>query len=196
MSGKILSIRTKGKSVTLIELTVLIGEKKEKYTISEGTYRKIGCPLSGEYIEDDSFDSVFREDEERRAMMKALAILGYADNNERRLYAKLIGHGFSKSAASFAVEECVRLGYIDEKRQLERLILKYHEELLGPGKIAAKLAAKSYSSSEISKMMRKLEDEEKLDFQKTRKLLLDTKLKEGATYEETRKLLYKYGYIK
>ena len=60
----------------------------------------------------------------------------------------------------------------------------------------AKLAAKSYSASEISKMIKELEDCEKIDFKKSRAILLETKLPEGASYEETRKLLHKYGYIK
>ena len=45
-------------------------------------------------------------------------------------------------------------------------------------------------------MIRALEEEEKLDFTKTKKHLLATKLPEDASYEEKRKLLHKYGYIK
>ncbi len=196
MNGKIVSIRTKGKSTILVELTLLIDDNKVKYTVSEGTYRKVGCPLSDEIIDGDSLDMLAGEDEERRALMKALSILAYTDNNKRRLYTKLINRGFSKKVANATVLECVRLGYIDEERQLERLILKYSEELWGPKKIMAKLVAKSYSASEISKMIKALEDCGKIDFKKSRAILLEAKLPEGASYEETRKLLYKYGYIK
>ena len=196
MNGKILSIRTKGKSTILVEITVLLHDNKVKYVVSEGTYRKIGCPLSGEIINGDSLEALSCEDEERRALIKALSILSYADNNMRRLYSKLITHGFSKDVAKKTVEECVRLGYIDEERQLERLITKYSEELLGPKKIMAKLAQKSYSPAEISRMIRLLEDAGKLDFKKTRATLLKTKLTDGASYDEMRKLLHKYGYTK
>lgn len=196
MSGRIVSVQTKEKVKTLVEITLLSDGEKTKYTVSEGTYRKIGCPLSGEIIDGDSLEILSREDEERRALIKALSILSYADNNEHRLYTKLISHGFGKDAARAAVEECVRLGYIDEDRQLERYILKYHEELLGPKKIMAKLISRSYSASQISKMIRALEEEEKLDFTKAKKHLLATKLPEDASYEEKRKLLHKYGYIK
>ena len=198
VNGTVISIRTKGKNTTLVELSVLLdGEcEKTKYTVSEGTYRKIGCPLSGDIIDGDSFDALEKDDGERRALMKALSILAYADNNERKLYTKLINHGFSRNYARFAVEECVRLGYIDEQRQLERLIVKYSGELLGPRKIMAKLVSRSYTPQQVSKMIRSLEEQEKIDFSKSKRILLETKLEEDASYEEKRKLLHKYGYIK
>ena len=192
----IISVRTKGKTVTLIELSIMLDGEKVKYTVSEGTYRKIGCPLSGDIIDGDSFEELARDDGERRALAKALSILAYTDNNEKRLYLKLVNHGFSSEYAKFAVEDCVRLGYIDEDKQLERLILKYHDELLGPKKIMAKLISRSYTPAQVSKMIRALEAQEKLDFVKSKKVLLKTKLQEDASYEDRCKLLYKYGYLK
>ena len=196
MGGKILSIRTKGKTTVLVELTILLDGEKTKYTINEGTYRKIGCPLSGEIIDGDSFDVLSREDEERRALIKALAILAYADNSKRRLFSKLVTHGFSREIAKSTVEECVRLGYINEEGQLERFILKYCDELLGPKKIIAKLAARSYSPAQISKIIKTLEAQGKIDFTQSRERLLAEKLPDGASYEERIKLLYKYGYTR
>lgn len=196
MDGKLLSIRAKGKAGTLVELTILSGTEKTKYTISEGTYRRIGCPLSGEIIDGDSFDTLSKEDEERRALIKALAILAYADNSRQRLFTKLVNHGFSRDIARSTVEECVRLGYINEDAQLERFILRFSEELLGPKKIIAKLASRGYSPAQISKAIRVLEMQEKIDFTQSKKRLLSEKLPEGASYEERLKLLYKYGYTK
>ena len=196
LDGKLLSIRTKGKTGTLVELTILLGTEKKKYTVSEGTYRRIGCPLSGEIIDGDSFDTLSRDDEERRALIKALAILAYADNSKQRLFTKLVSHGFSRDIASSTVEECVRLGYINEDAQLERFILRYYEQLLGPKKIIAKLASRSYSAAQISKIIRSLEAQDKIDFAQSKKRLIREKLDEGASYEERLKLLYKYGYTK
>ena len=196
MNGKIISVRTKGKTVSLVELTVLAGEGKTKYTVSEGTYRKIGCPLSGEIIDGDSLEKLSRDDEERRAIIKALSILSYADNNRRTLYTKLTARGFSPDVARATVEECVRLGYIDEQGQLERYILKYHEQLLGPKKIMAKLASRSYPPTQVLKMISSLEAQGKIDFTESKKQLLEKELPSDASYEEKRKLLYKYGYIK
>lgn len=194
MNGKILSVRTKGKTTLLVELTVLLGAEKLKYAVSEGTYRKIGCPLSDEIIDGDSLDILSREDEERRALIKALAILSYADNSRKKLFSKLVNHGFSREISKSTVEECVRLGYINEEAQLERFILKYYEELLGPKKIMAKLASRNYSPASISAAVRALETQGKIDFIQSKRRLVETKLPPDASYEERRKLLYKYGY--
>jgi SOS response regulatory protein OraA/RecX len=108
----------------------------------------------------------------------------------------VVRHGFSRDIASSTVEECVRLGYINEDAQLERFILRYYEQLLGPKKIIAKLASRSYSAAQISKAIRSLEAQEKIDFAQSKKRLIREKLDEGASYEERLKLLYKYGYTK
>ena len=179
-----------------MELTVLRGEEKTKYTVNEGTYRKIGAPLSGETIDGDSLDTLSKADGERRALIKALSILAYADNSERRLFSKLISHGFSREISEATVAECVRLGYINEEGQLNRYILKYCEELLGPKKILAKLASRGYSPSQISRAIKALEVRGEIDFTQSRRALLEKKLPPDASYEERRKLLFKYGYTK
>ena len=196
VNAKILSVKTKEAKSALVTLEVSVAEKKIKYTISEGTYREVGCPLSGEYIDEDALSLLSSEDERRRAMAKSLSLLGYADNNEKGLYMKLIRAGFSREAASDSVEECVRLGYIDENRQLERYILKCAEELLGPYKIIAKLLSRGYSSKKIFAVINKLEAEEKIDFKSSKARVIESKLEDGAKEDDRRKLLYRYGYIK
>ena len=163
MTCKILSIRTKESKSTLVVLLTETDGVRKKYTVSEGTYREIGCPLSGEVIDEDVISVISAEDEHRRALQKALNLLAYADNNEKTLQKKLRLAGFSREATAFATEECVRLGYIDEKRQIERLILKYASDLSGPNKIIAKLAARSYSTGAVIKIMSELEESGKLN---------------------------------
>ncbi|MBQ9070082.1 MAG: RecX family transcriptional regulator [Clostridia bacterium] len=196
MGNKVLSVRTKEKKTPLVVIDLLVGEEHKKYTVSEGTYREIGCPLSGEEIDASSLDAIAREDEERRALAKALRLLSYTDNSERQLKQKLIMASFSKFSAEAAVKECVRLGYINEERQLERLVLSYATSLFGPRKIMAKLIARSYSTEQIIKAITSLEDDGKIDFKKSKEALIRTKLPENADYQEKRKLLYKYGYSK
>ena len=196
MSCKILSIGAKEGKTPLVIITALADEKKQRYVITEGTYREIGCPLSGEEINEENLYTLVLEDEKRRALQKSLNILGFADNNKRALCQKLLRAGFRREAVDFALTECVMRGYIDEERQAERLVLKYAAEFLGPHKIIAKLSAKYYSPSLISKTIRSLEARGEIDFNKNKKELLSLKLGSDSGYEEKMKLLYKYGYLK
>ena len=196
MTCKILSVGAKEGKTPLVIITALTDEKKQKYVISEGTYREIGCPLSGEEIEEDFFLILSSEDEKRRALAKSLNVLAYADNNKRALTGKLMRAGFSREAIEHAVSECVMHGYIDEARQAERLVMKHYEELLGPHKIKAKLVARQFSPTLISKAIRTLEERGEIDFKENRTRLLREKLGTDASYDEKMKLLYKYGYLR
>ena len=196
MKCKILSVGAKDGKTPLVVITALTDEKKQKYIITEGTYREIGCPLSGEEIDGDSLYTLTTEDEKRRALQKALNTLAYADNNKRSLYTKLLRAGFSRSAAEYAVTDCVMRGYIDEERQVERLVMKLYSEFAGPHKIRAKLISKQYSSALINKTIYSLEEKGEIDFKQSRGALLQTKLSNDASYDEKMKLLYRYGYLK
>ena len=194
MSHRIFSIRSKDAKLPLIILTVEHEGEKKKYTITEGTYRDIGCPLSGEEIDPQALEAVEREDEERRALAKALSILSYSDNNKRRLFAKLISHGFSTSAAESAIKDCVIHGYINEDRQIEHLIVGYHRELHGPARIFAKLRARGYDGKQIKAAMARLSEAGELDFERSKEALIEKKLSRDASDEDIKKLLYKHGY--
>lgn len=194
MSAYITSVRTKGEKTPLVIISVKVGEENSKYTVTEGTYRKIGCPLSGEVIDEEAVGIIAKEDEKRRALQKALSILAYSDNNEKRLYTKLCMAGFGREIARATVVECVNLGYINEERQLERLIVKYNRELLGPRKIIAKLIGRGYSQKAAVQMISRLQESDEISFEESARILIETKLPEGASSEERRKLLYKYGY--
>ena len=193
MQGSVVSVRSAGKNGTLVKIELLIGGEKRIYTVSEGTYREIGCPLSDEILDGDMLSHIVKEHGRREAMKKALNILSYADNNSKNLYRKLIMAGFSKDDATYAVTECIKLGYIDEERQLQRLVyIMWERDLLGPAKIFAKLAAKGYRQSEISRTIDALRQNGEIDFAKSQKELLMKKA--PATYEEKQKILFRYGY--
>ena len=196
MEGKILSVRSKEGKTPLVIITAEICGQIKKYTVSEGTYREIGCPLSDALIDESTMLRISYEDEQRRALAKALRLLSFSDNNEKTLVRKIRLAGFSKNAAEDAAAECVRLGYVNEQRQLEHLILRYHSELLGPRKIYAKLLSRSFSSSQIKHSFAILEAEGKIDFSKNKKILLEEKLGENASFDEKQKLLQKWGYTK
>lgn len=194
MSSVIRSVRARDTKPPMVTLTVASGEETVKYTITEGTYRGIGCPLSGVEIEDGALEVIAAEDEERRAVAKALSALSYSDKNERELYAKLVTSGFSREAAEAAVKECVMLGYVNERRQIEHLVRKYYRALEGPSRIAMRLAARGYRKDEARAVITELRESGELDFAASRAALIEKKLPEGASSEEVKKLLFKHGY--
>ena len=195
MEGKILSIRTKEKKSALVILEIATEGGANKYTLSEGTYREIGCPLSGEIIDEASLYVIIEEDERRRCLQKALRILSFSDNSERGLYLKLLKSGFDKEASLGAVEECVSLGYVDERRQIERIIRHFANDGIGPYKILRKLLSGRYKKELCFLTLRELEESDEVNFARMRENLICEKLSEDATPEERRKLLYRYGFI-
>lgn len=196
MNAKVISVRAKDGKAPLVILYTDCDGKKSKYTISEGTYRDIGCPLSGEILDEDMLYIVAKEDERLRAIKKALNLLSYADNNEKKLYTKLVLAGFGKEASKNAVCECVRLGYVNEERQIERLIIRYWGELHGPDKIIYKLISKGYNGGLAYRIMQTLERNGEIDFDASKEKLIEKKLPCDASEADKRKLLYKFGFKK
>lgn len=193
MCASVISVKLVGKKHTLVKIELSVRGEKTAYTISEGAYREIGCPLSADTILPDALAVIEKEGKQIEALKRALKILAYADNNTRTLYRKLLVAGFSKNDASYAVRECVSLGYIDECQQLRRLISVLSErELLGPHRIYKKLLAKQYRPDDILRMIERLSSEGEIDFTRSKTRLIEKHA--PRDFEEKRKLLYKYGY--
>lgn len=183
------------KDSHLLRLGIQEGEETSGYTVSARLYSEIGSPMRREMLTDEQLVVIKREDEYVRAKKKALSYLALADNNERTLRTKLVGRGFSREVSSEVAREMVTLGYIDERRQLERLVLaEANVKLAGKNKIVPKLMAKGYSSSDISAVIRELVDTGEIDFRENARRLLEKKLPHDADVEEKKKLLFKNGY--
>nr|MBE6544977.1 hypothetical protein [Oscillospiraceae bacterium] len=190
----VLKFVRESKDSSLLSLGIIEGEESARYTVNAAVYAEIGAPEAGELLSEEQMSLIKHADEMHRAMKKALSLLSFADNNERTLRQKLIRAGFNKDISEWVCREMVRLGYVNEKRQLERLILnEANIKLRGPGRIIPTLSAKGYSSSDIREVMHRLAESGELDFKKNARLLIDKKLP-GADAEEKRKLLYKNGY--
>lgn len=196
MSASVISVKTKENNASAITIWVSADGERKKYTVSEGTYRDIGCPLSGDTLDEDRLALLSSEDGTRRALAKALSLLSYADNGENALYRKLRRAGFSDEEATFAKEECVRLGYLNEARQIECAVLSSFSRLEGPYKVMRRLIGRGYSAKKVLNIIHALEDEGKINYKDARLTLLRDKLPEGSTDDEKRKLLQRYGYIK
>ena len=192
---KLIYVRA-ARSRGYITLGISDGEdNKTAYTVSEADYASIGMPLVGAELDGGALEVISESDGRYRATLYALRILSYGDNTAKKLYTKLISRGIAKDIASEVVEEMMSRGYIDERRQLSRLIEKEaNVSLSGPMKIRAKLISAGFSSSDIDDVTDTLLREGVIDFSRSAELLIEKKLTRGATDEEKKKLLYKNGY--
>lgn len=182
------------KDSRLLSLGIIEGEESARYTVGESVYSEIGRPVVGDDLSEADMSAIRYADEIYRVEKKALSLLSYADNNRRTLRQKLLRAGFGTEIVNTVCEKMVDLGYIDENRQLERLILvEANIKLRGPQRIIPSLVSKGYSLSDVKAVMHTLVESGELDFKKNAKALINKKLPD-ADIEEKRKFLYKNGY--
>ena len=169
-------------------------DEKKPLTVSAAAYAEVGSYAVGEEISPEALDALAKENQRFLALRKALYLLSFSDNSERNLRYKLMRAGFSRDVVDFAISEVLRLGYINEARQLERLIVnEANSKLYGPMKILSRLVGKGYFPSDVRTAIEALRDSGEVDFDLNRAKLLE-KLPDGCTDEDMYKLLYKYGY--
>ena len=182
------------KEKNLLLLGVSEEGENARYTVNRRLYSDLGMPCVGAELDAGAMEEIIAYDELYRAKKKALSILAYADNNRRELRLKLMRAGFSRDASDLCVDEMVALGYINEERTLERLILLEAGKLRGPSRITAQLVSKGYSASLIRGVMSRFCESGELDFAEIKKRLIESRLGDDADEESVKKLLYKQGF--
>lgn len=183
------------KDTNLLLLGIIEEGESARYTVNLTAFREIGAPSVGTELDEGQMSVIRYTDELLRAKKKALNILAFADNNKKNLVMKLSRVGFSREIAEAVCSEMTELGYINERDQLERLIVsEANRKLRGPGRIISALAAKGYSASEIREVMSALVNSGKIDFSKNARALLEKKLSDPADSDEMKRILYKNGY--
>lgn len=168
------------------------GEEKQKYNISGSLYLSLGLSR-GDELDEDTAELLIEDNARYSCMRSALCFLSYADNNKRTLYMKLLRRGYDRTIINETVEECVRLGYINECDQIERAILKEAEKLYGRAYIFKKLTSKGYSASMVNRAFEELIQRGDVDFSANLQTLLYKK--DCKSDEERKKLMHKYGYL-
>lgn len=162
------------------------------YNVSVGLYSSLGLVRGCEF-DDETFAEIRAEDERYRAFKRALGLLSYADNTVKNLVMKLRRAGFSRDVAEACAEECLRLGYIDEERQIERAALtEANRSLRGKEHIVQKLAAKGYKRDMVRDVIDSLVARGDIDFAANFEMLAEKC--RAVTDEERRALAYKRGY--
>ena len=191
--AKIIYIK-ESKTKGYLVIGVKEGEQKTPLTVNAAAYSDVGAPALGEELSTDTYEALARENQRFLALRKALYLLSFSDNSERNLRYKLMRAGYSRDVVDFAVSEVLRLGYINEARQLERLIIsEANSKLFGPMKIVSRLVGKGYSPSDVRAAIEALRASGEVDFDTNRARLLE-KLPDGYSDDDMYKLLYKYGY--
>lgn len=163
------------------------------YSVTIATYSAIGAPGRYSDISERDVDAIVAEDERYRAMKRAVSLLAASDKSAYTVKTRLRQAGFSYESAEAAVEECMARGYIDEGRQLRRLIEREaNDSLRGKYYIKKKLLARGYRSADIDRAMRCLVEDGELDFSANFERLSEKKC--AFDEESRRQLAYKYGY--
>lgn len=191
---KVIYIRA-ASSCGYIRIGLAEGEERSVLVISEADYASVGSPLVGDTVDGESLRVLTLSDMRYRARLSALRILSYADNNERSLYRKLTAKGIGREVAAETAREMVSLGYVDEARQLDRIVTEeVSRKLTGPRKLFPKLMSKGYKSSDIEAAVDRLSAAGQIDFENSRQRLIEKELPPDATEADLKKLLYKNGY--
>ncbi len=191
---KVVFIRA-GRSRGYISVGIDTGGAVKSFTVSEKDYFDAGSPRSSDILDEQALGAIEASDMRYRATVKALHILSFGDNSTRTLIRKLQESGITHECACETAREMLRLGYIDERRQITRLILNETRlHFSGPAKLLKKLMAKGYKRSDIEEITDELTESGELDFEDLKKRLIESRLPSDADGDDIKKLLYKNGY--
>ncbi len=180
------------RSKGYLKIRIEDGEESLNLIVSEREYADAGSPLVSDDLTPDTVSVLKIADMRYTARMKALRILEYGDNSEKMLIIKLHRAGISRVIAEEVSREMVMRGFINDRRQLERLIANEVRMLRGPMKFIPKLISKGYSRSDIEIVIDTLTESGEIDIDAARLELLS---KAGdLSFEERSKLLYKNGF--
>ena len=178
-------------------ISIIVSEDGEEktYTVRVSVYEELGSPKKAAALTEENMHILRDADEYYRGKRAALSILSYGDNNAKTLLEKLCRRSISEETGKKIVGEMISLGYIDEKRQLERLILEdSNRKFLGPRKIFPRLLAKGYSASDIKEVYNNLSRTGEINLHENKERLLEKHFGSDRDAENVRRILFKYGY--
>ena len=191
---KLLSMRP-SRYEGLYVLTVEHEGVRERLTLPDAAYAEAGLPAVGEELNTEAYAILKAASDRRASLLCALNTLSYGDKSRRELYRKLIEKGFDRETAEDATEEAVRLGYVDEERQLRHILPRLaNEKLHGARRILPELVHKGYQSGQIRAILSELVETGEIDFPKNFERLLEKTHTDPNDKEARRKLAFRYGY--
>ena len=161
--------------------------------VKESTYSSLSSAEVGEEVDSSQLAELIAEDEIFRCFNRILRIIASSDKSRYELKCKLVQLGYSRASLDEALDLCEEYGYLDEPRQLERLIEREaNQKLRGRYYIRRKLLAKGYQRQIVDRVTDELVDKGEIDFDANLELLAQKKF---VTDEDGISVLkYKYGY--
>lgn len=163
--------------------------------VRQSIYTSLGAPTRGCEITGSTLTALLRDDELLRAYHKAVTSLADSDKSRYEMRKKLIMLGFSKEIVDVVLDKCEEYGYLDEVRQLQRLVEREaNRKLRGRYYIKHKLIGKGYRTADIDRVTNQLVEDGEIDFKANFKLLLQKKC--VSDEGQIKALKYKYGYEK
>ena len=171
------------------------GDVRRTYSLMREDYERLGSPQVDEEADDGLITSLAEAEGRWKASERAVSLLSYGDNSARSLCRKLRARGYDRESAEAAVAKMLQKGYIREEEQARRLAVSCAaRKLWGRRRIVAYLCEKGYDPTLARQAIEEAEREGEINFEETRRQLLSRKLGEDASYDEKRRLLYRYGH--
>lgn len=186
-----------GQKVVTVELLCEDGQNPlhRRMKMSRASYESIGSPVRGEQLSEEALAALEREGRRYDALLRALRLLGTADNNRASMRRKLRERDVDRETADWATEYLVDRGLIREEEQIRRAVVQYAgHRLWGPRRIYAALRAKGYESDAIRRQIREAEEAGEIDFAESRRHLIERVRTPDMTSDKLRAVLYRYGY--
>jgi SOS response regulatory protein OraA/RecX len=196
--AKIIAIG-EGKNPENILITVEIQKngsiRKKKYELTEKDYERLGFPAVNQELSEYECRILSKSIHQNDAIGAALRILTQGDNNRASLKRKLLEKGFSEETADSTVERMTALGYIDERKQTYRYVLKLaNQNLYGRKRITLFLLNKGYQKEDVDASIDTALERGEIDFCEIKKRLIEKSRLPEENRQEIKALLYKYGH--
>ena len=188
---KVVFIRA-AKAKGYLKVRVSSDTEDTDFVVSDREYADAGAPRANDNLTREAFSALKLADMRYRARLKAMRVLAYGDNSERMLVIKLQRAGISRAVAEETARDMVMRGYINNVRQLERLISYELSRLNGPKRFIPKLMAKGYSRGDIEIALDELSSKGDADVDTAREALLEKY--SDSSYDERAQILYKHGF--
>ncbi len=189
------------------EVRLFVNIKSEKhedtvnFTVSSKMLFDIGNIGMGSIpyeLTEAQFDSLEYSAKLWEAVKKGIDIISYGDNTKSKLILKLRGRGFDRDISEDAADYLAEMGYIDEKRMLERAVHQLADvKLYGKSRIKSELYKKGISREVMDEYLDELLEE--VDFEANLCALVKKRCDFDMLYdckyrESLYASMYRYGY--